>query len=160
MGITRKSRAISEQVREHAEALRADAARLREAKDRIIADTWREKGERWLANEEKRNRYEAMDETRDIINDEKDKRRARLEKARWDEDRRKEKEVKEEKEERQKAVHLEAMRQAKVDAMHRATGKRELVRKEHLREKRINEITEARMRKFRERQYLEQARAA
>merc|ERR1712224_693199 len=67
---------------------------------------------------------------------------------------------KEEKEERQKTVHLEALRQGKVDAMHRATAKRELVRKEVQREKKINEITEARMRKFRERQYLEQAKAA
>merc|ERR1712100_829745 len=73
--VTRKSKQLSEQVRQYREAERAEQQRLREAKDRIIADLWRKKGEEWLANEEKRNRYEAMDETRDMRNEEKDKRR-------------------------------------------------------------------------------------
>merc|ERR1719486_1860847 len=101
-----------------------------------------------------------MDQARDIRNDAKDQRRARIEKARWDEDRRKERETKEEKDARRKEIHLEHLRKAKVDAMHRATAKREIARLNAVREKRINEITEARMWKFREKQYLEQAKAA
>jgi len=158
--INRKSRALAERAREAWELIRAKEQRLREAKDRLIAETWKEKGERWLANEEKRNKYEAMDETRDMINDEKDKRRARIEKARWDEARRQDKEVQEEKDERRKVIHLEALRKAKVEAMHRATAKREQARREALREKQIHQLTDARVRKFRERQYLEQAKAA
>jgi len=101
-----------------------------------------------------------MDEQRDVINDEKDKRRARIEKAVWDEARKKEADVKEENNARRATTHLEALRQDKVDAMHRATAKREQVRREQLRDKKINEITELRMRKFREKQYLDQARAS
>jgi len=158
--INRKSRAISEHARESVETARAHQITLREEKDRLIAAEWRHKGEAWLANEQKRNRYEAMDETRDIINDEKDKRRARIEKATWDDNRRKEKEVVEDKGERRTVIHTEALRQGKVEAMHRATGKREQTRKEVIREKKIDQITDARMRKFRERQYLEQAKAS
>merc|ERR1712100_91408 len=54
----------------------------------------------------------------------------------------------------------EALRKSKVDAMHRASAAREIQRRSVMREKRINEITEQRMRKFRERQYLGQAKAA
>jgi len=158
--INRKSKAISDQARAAREVERAEAAKLREKKDRMIADLWREKGEAWMANEMKKAKYEAADEARDIINDEKDKRRAKMEKARWDEERRKEREVEEVKVERRKATHLESLRQAKVEAMHRATAKREQARLNVIRDKKINEITEARMRKFRERQYLEQAKAS
>lgn len=118
------------------------------------------KGEDWLAAEEKRIKYEEMDQARDIVNTEKDKRRARLEKERWDEMRRNEREADQEKVERRKGIHLEALRQAKVDAMHRASKKREIARLNVVRGKKINEITEARMRKFRESQYLAQAKAA
>merc|ERR1719440_719658 len=62
--------------------------------------------------------------------------------------------------ERRKAAQLEALRNAKVGALHRATAKREIARLNVVREKRINAVTEARMRKFREQQYLEQARAS
>lgn len=158
--ITKKSRAISEKCREKAEELRAKEARMHEKKERLIADMWREKGEAWLANEEKRNKGEAMDETREMLNDEKDKRRARLEKAQWDDARRKDKDRQIETDERRNVIHVEALRRLKVEAMHRATAKREQARREAVRQKKINEITDARMRKFRERQYLEQAKAS
>merc|ERR1719223_706461 len=80
--------------------------------------------------------------------------------ARWEEDRRMLKQTQEEKEERRKATHLESLRQAKVDALSRATAKRERERQAALREKKIQEINEVRMKKWRERQYLEQAKAA
>jgi len=158
--IARKSRALAEEAREWAEGKRAEEVRLREAKDRLIRELWAAKAEAWLANEEKKNRYEAMDEARDLKNDEREKRRARIEKSRWDEDRLREKQEEEEKLERRKTIHLEALRKSKVDAMHRASAAREIQRRSVMREKRINEITEQRMRKFRERQYLEQAKAA
>jgi len=158
--IARKSRALAEEAREWAETKRAEEVRLREAKDRLISELWAAKAEAWLANEEKKNRYEAMDEARELKNDEREKRRARIEKSRWDEDRLREKQEEEEKLERRKTIHLEALRKSKVDAMHRASAAREIQRRSVMREKRINEITEQRMRKFRERQYLEQAKAA
>merc|ERR1740138_619148 len=101
-----------------------------------------------------------MDEARDMLNDEKEKRRALVEKARWDEDRQKEREVAEQRIERIKADHLDNLRQQKVDAMHRATSQRDQARREKLRLQRIEEIEEKRMRRFRERQYMEQAKAA
>merc|ERR1712100_26559 len=88
------------------------------------------------------------------------KARARIEKSRWDHARQVEKEAEDEKLERRRAVHTEGLRQAKVEAMHRASAKREIARLNAVREKRINEITEARMRKFRESQYLAQAKAS
>lgn len=158
--VNRISRALAEKAREWREKENGEKVRLREEKDKIIADMWRQKAEVWLDNEQKRCKHEALDDAREIINDEKDKRRAKIEKARWDEDRRKEREAEEEKLERRKAVHIEALRKAKVDAMHRATAKREQARLNVIREKAINAITDARMRKFRESQYLAQAKAS
>merc|ERR1712070_277773 len=158
--VARKSRGIMERAREWLEKERGEQVRLREAKDKIIAETWKNKAEAWLAAEELRNKHEALEETRDIKCDEREKARARIEKARWDHARQVEKEAEDEKLERRRGVHTEALRQAKVEAMHRASAKREIARLNVVREKRINEITEARMRKFRESQYLAQAKAS
>merc|ERR1712151_684302 len=57
-------------------------------------------------------------------------------------------------------TQLEKLRQDKVDAMHRATIKRDQARRIALRDRKIEEIEEKRMRKFREQQYIEQAKAA
>jgi hypothetical protein len=86
--------------------------------------------------------------------------RAQHEYKHWKEDR-DAKELKEQDNlERRKSEHIEKLRQAKVDAMHRATAKREQLRRNALRERKIEEISEKRMRKFRETQYLEQKKAA
>merc|ERR1719401_2389116 len=83
-----------------------------------------------------------------------------MEHARWEEDRRKDKLAKEEIVERRNQIQLEKLRQDKVDAMHRATIKRDQARRIALRDRKIEEIEEKRMRKFREQQYIEQAKAA
>lgn len=158
--IAKKSKALADKARQWREEERGEQARLRDAKDRIVADLWRKKGEEWLAAEDQRSKFEEKELQRDMRNEEKDKRRARMEKARWDEDRQKERQTANATTERRKTIHMEALRQAKVDAMHRATAKREQARLNGIRDKNINAITEARMRKFRERQYLDQAKAS
>jgi len=158
--VAKKSRAECEKVREWRAQERAEAARLREAKDKIIHDLWKTKAEKWLEGEKKRNEHEKKEADRDMKEKGREMLRAKQERTRWEEDREKAKRELEEKLERRKNITIEMLRQAKVDAMHRATAKRDQQRRDALRDKKIEKIEETRMRKFREKQYLEQAKAA
>lgn len=158
--VARKSKAESDKVREWRAQERAVAAQRREAKDKLIHDLWRTKAENWLEGEKKRNLHEKLEADRDMKEKQRDIQRAMHERARWEDDRQRHAAELEEKLERRKNINIEVQRQAKVDAMHRATAKREQQRRDALRDKKIEQIQEARMRKFREKQYLEQAKAA
>lgn len=158
--VMQKARMLAEKAREWREAEMGAKAQLDQKKQQIIKDSWAQKAADWLANEKKKNEYEKADDAREMLNDAKEKRRALVEKARWDEDQRKAKVVEEARAERVKEAHLETLRRGKVEAMHRATAKRDQARREVLRLRNIEKIEEARMRKFRERQYMEQAKAA
>jgi len=154
------SRELAEKARAFKEEERERQLRLEEKKKVILDEIWREKREAWLENEKRKDKHMELEEVRERLFVDKEVRRAREEKGLWDH-------LHEEAAKEQEAIlaarkskHGEYLLQLKIDAMHRAQAKRNLARRDAEREKKIQAIEEARMRKFRESQYLEQSRAS
>lgn len=149
--LAEKARAVKEQERE-------DKLRLEEKKKAILDEIWRQKREAWLENEKRKDRHMELEEVRERLFVDKEIRRAHEEKAMWDHMREEEAKEHDAILQERKTKHSEYLLQLKIDAMHRAQAKRNLARRDAERDKKIQAIEEARMRKFRESQYLEQTR--
>jgi len=158
--VKNKDRQEADKVRERREAERFVQVRRREEKDAIIEELWRQKKEERLDREARRDEFERLEELRDKANADRDKRRAKDEHERWKEMHDAEVAEKEETDTRRRKEHQEYLLQWKVDASKRAVAVRDNQKRMAMREAKLREKEENRLRKFRESQFLETMRGS
>eukprot|EP00913_Durusdinium_trenchii_P002796 g2587.t1 len=139
----KKNRQIAEILREEKMKEREYQARLREQKDLIIQEVWKTKAQERLAREEKEREFQRLEEIRETKNVERERRRAMDELKQISAIRK----------------HAEEEKEATVDASNRAQQAREQARRNERREQKIQEREEARLRRFRESQFMDSMRA-
>jgi len=152
--VKNKDRTEAERVRERREAERFTEVRRREEKDAIIEELWRQKREERLDREARRDEFERLEELRDKKNTDKEKKRAKDEQERYSEMKEMDAEEKEATETRRRNIRKEYLLQWKVDASKRAVAVRDYEKRTQLREKKLKEKEDNRLRKFRETQFL------
>mmetsp|Transcript_58792 Transcript_58792/g.164122 ORF Transcript_58792/g.164122 Transcript_58792/m.164122 type:complete len:633 (+) Transcript_58792:103-2001(+) len=155
--VVKANRAVAMKVREVKQDERAYEVRLREEKDAIIEETWRLKAEERARKFEENERFEAMEETREQKNIARDKVRAQVERDRFVVLRQQEVEEKEETRIRRINMRREYLRNWRQEASERALQKGKLKMMSAVRERKIQEREELRLRKFRETMFLETA---
>jgi len=128
---------------------------LRETKDAIIEEQWRQKAEARRDKDRQREEFEAAEDARERVNLERDTHRAMEEREYVMKKREQEKAEEEETAQRRTLEHKEYLLQWKVDASKRAVAVRDHAKRETRRQKKVSDREEARLRKFRETQFLE-----
>lgn len=144
---------------ERIEHERLHQVKLREEKDRIIEEREKEKAEEHADKEGRRDEFDRLEEHRESAMLKKDMRRAKDEKAHWDELREVEQEEREATEQRQRNTWKDFLLKWKVDASKRAVARRDQEKRNAQRDKKLREREDQRLRKFRETQFLDTMRA-
>mmetsp|Transcript_1509 Transcript_1509/g.4685 ORF Transcript_1509/g.4685 Transcript_1509/m.4685 type:complete len:629 (-) Transcript_1509:81-1967(-) len=148
------NKAIAGKVFEYQSQVRELQAKRRQEKDTIIAEQWARKLEERQEKEKKREEFEALEDVRDRLIEEKETKRALEERDYLS----KKKAAAEAEQEailqRRSLEHKENMLQWKVEASKRAVAVRDNKKREARREKKVQEREDARLRKFRESQFL------
>ncbi|CAK9083793.1 unnamed protein product [Durusdinium trenchii] len=166
----KKNRQIAEILREEKMKEREYQARLREQKDLIIQEVWKTKAQERLAREEKEREFQRLEEIRETKNVERERRRAmdelkQISAIRKHAEEEKEATVKRREKMRKECNEIncdssqEYLLELKVDASNRAQQAREQARRNERREQKIQEREEARLRRFRESQFMDSMRA-
>lgn len=156
--VLKRNRQIAEQVREEKLKEREYQVKLREIKDEMIAVIWREKTQARLEGEAKVREFHRLEEVRDRVNVERDKRRAAEELKQMIAIR---KHVEEEKEatlKRREKKRKDYLLDSKVMASKRAQLAREQARRNERRDQKIQDKEDARLRRFRESQFMDTMR--
>jgi len=157
--ILKKNRQIAEILRDEKLKDREYQVRLREEKDLIIQDVWKSKAQVRVAQEEKEREYIRLEEIREKVNVERERRRALDELKQISAIRKHAEEEKEVTVKRREKMRKEYLLQLKVEASNRAQAVREQARRNERREQKIQEREEVRLRKFRESQFMDTMRA-
>jgi len=152
--VKNKDRQEAERVRDRRENERFIEVRRREEKDAIIEEVWRVKREERLDREARRDEFERLEELRDKKSLDKEKKRAKDEREHWQEMREIAAEEKEATETRRRNIRKDYLLQWKVDASKRAVAVRDNQKRTLLREQKLKEKEDNRLRKFRESQFL------
>eukprot|EP00434_Breviolum_minutum_P014549 symbB.v1.2.012831.t1/scaffold893.1/size154614/12 len=155
----KKNRQIAEVLREEKMKERDYQARLREAKDLIIQEVWKTKAQERLAREEKEREFQRLEEIREKVTVERERRRAMDELKQISAIRKHAEEEKEATIKRREKMRKEHLLELKVQASNRAQQTREQARRNERREQKIQEREEARLRRFRESQFMDSMRA-
>merc|ERR1719217_1098748 len=155
--IAKKNRQISEKVREVKEMWAEAEVSRRDRKDQLIANLWKKKSEERQELQKKKEEFDAMEEVRERMNIDRDRRRDHKERDQFRAIREFEATEQEEIAQRRRDEQKEYLLQWKVGASNRAVAAREQSTREAVREKRIYEKNETRLKKFREKQFLETA---
>ncbi|CAE7196595.1 unnamed protein product [Symbiodinium sp. CCMP2592] len=156
--ILKKNRQIAEILRDEKLKDREYQVRLREEKDLIIQDVWKSKAQVRVAQEEKEREYIRLEEIREKVNVERERRRALDELKQISAIRKHAEEEKEVTVKRREKMRKEYLLQLKVEASNRAQAVREQARRNERREQKIQEREEVRLRKFRESQFMDTMR--
>lgn len=151
-------RAEAKKAHEWHEEERERKLRLKEAKEAIVERIWAEKHAEIEDKQRRREAFERKEDARDAKIHAREVRRAKDEYAKWAELRQIEAEAKEEVEQRRRNLRKEYLMAWKVEATKRAVAVRENQKRNQLREKRLQEKQELRLRKFRETQFLDTMR--
>lgn len=157
--ILKKNRQIAEILRDEKLKDREYQVRLREEKDLIIQDVWKSKAQVRVAQEEKEREYIRLEEIREKVNVERERRRALDELKQISAIRKHAEEEKEVTVKRREKLRKEYLLQLKVEASNRAQAVREQARRNERRDQKIQEREEVRLRKFRESQFMDTMRA-
>jgi len=155
----KKNRHIAEILREEKMREREYQVRLREEKDLIIQEVWKTKAQERVAHEEKQREFERLEEIREKVTVEREKRRAMDELKQITAIRKHAEEEKEATVKRREKLRKEYLLDLKVQASNRAQTAREQARRNERREQKIQEREEARLRRFRESQFMDTMRA-
>mmetsp|Transcript_89246 Transcript_89246/g.237216 ORF Transcript_89246/g.237216 Transcript_89246/m.237216 type:complete len:621 (-) Transcript_89246:107-1969(-) len=153
--IQQVNRELADAVFAHQAEVRQKEIALRELKDSIIEDEWRRKTEERREKDRQREEFEAMEDARERVNLEHDTRRSMEEREYLLKKREQEQAEATATAQRRALTHKEYLLQWKVDASKRAVAVRDHQRRETRRQKKVSEREEARLRKFRENQFLE-----
>lgn len=156
--LVKKNKQIAEEVRKQKDRAREVEVARREEKDAMIVELWKQKNEAWAEQTEKKKQFEALEQIRDRINVDRDKRRAVDEKEHMAQIREVAAEEKEGTLQRRAAIHKEALLKWKIEASNRACAVRNQQKREMKRAEHIQENEEARLRKQREAQFLDTVR--
>lgn len=156
--LVKKNKQIAEEVRKQKDRAREVEVARREEKDAMIVELWKQKNEAWAEQTEKKKQFEALEQIRDRINVDRDKRRAVDEKEHMAQIREVAAEEKEATLQRRAAIHKEALLKWKIEASNRACAVRNQQKREMKRAEHIQENEEARLRKQREAQFLDTVR--
>lgn len=149
------NRDLADAVFAHQTEVRQKEIALREEKDGIIEELWRQKSEARREKDKQREDFEAMEDARERVNLERETRRAMEEREYLVKKREHETAEENATQGRRTLIHKEALLQWKVDASKRAVAVRDNQKRETRRQKKVFEREEARLRKFRETQFLE-----
>jgi hypothetical protein len=152
--ITRRNHQIAEVVHKERQEIREDEARLKEAKDAMIARLWAEKREARREKERKKNQFTATEEVRDRVNLDQESARAMRERERVMKKRTEEAADKEENDNRKLSTHKAFLLQWKVDASNRKMQVREQEKRNAKRQVKIDAKEDLRLRRFRESHFL------
>eukprot|EP00929_Paragymnodinium_shiwhaense_P029863 TRINITY_DN17037_c0_g1_i1.p1 TRINITY_DN17037_c0_g1~~TRINITY_DN17037_c0_g1_i1.p1 ORF type:complete len:639 (-),score=204.29 TRINITY_DN17037_c0_g1_i1:230-2146(-) len=155
--IAKRNRQVAEKVREVKEMWAEAAVTRRDNKDQMIQALWKRKSEERQELVKKREEFEAMEEVRERMNLDRDRRRGHLERDQFRAVREYEAAEKEEIATRRREQNKEYLLQWKIDASNRSLATREQRTREAVRDKKIFQLNELRLRKFREQQFLETA---
>jgi len=155
----KKNRQIAEVLRDEKMKEREYQARLREAKDLIIQEVWKTKAQERLAREEKEREFQRLEEIREKVTVERERRRAMDELKQISAIRKHAEEEKESTIKRREKMRKEHLLDLKVEASNRAQQAREQASRTDRREQKIQEREEARLRRFRESQFMDSMRA-
>lgn len=157
--VLKKNRQYAEENREQRLKVRDNQARLAEMKDLIIQQIWKEKALERMNREEKKREFNRLEEVRERTNSERERRRAMDELKQITAIRLHEKEQKEATLKRRAFMRQEYLLQLKVEASQRAQKVREQQKRTDRRDQRIQDKEEARLRRFRESQFVDTMRA-
>eukprot|EP00930_Biecheleria_cincta_P069043 TRINITY_DN56838_c0_g1_i1.p1 TRINITY_DN56838_c0_g1~~TRINITY_DN56838_c0_g1_i1.p1 ORF type:complete len:617 (+),score=174.33 TRINITY_DN56838_c0_g1_i1:86-1936(+) len=157
--VLKKNRQYAEANREDRLKLRDNQARLAEMKGIIIAQLWKEKTIQRMNREEKRREFVRLEEVRERTNNERERRRAMDELKQITAVRIHEQEQKEVTLKRRALLRGEYLLRLKVEASERAQKFREQLRRNERRDQKIADKEEARLRRFRESQFVDTMRA-
>jgi len=153
------NRVIAAEVFEHNHKLREEERRLREEKDAIVEEVWRQKAEERKRKDEEFQSFMATEEARELVLEENDTRRKLAEREYLLKLREAHTAEQEATTHRRELLHKEALLQWKVDLEKRAVTVRKDAKLEALREKKISEMEDARTRRFRETEFLSTMRS-
>mmetsp|Transcript_43584 Transcript_43584/g.121131 ORF Transcript_43584/g.121131 Transcript_43584/m.121131 type:complete len:628 (-) Transcript_43584:77-1960(-) len=153
--IMQVNRELAEKVFEYKAEQRKLEIEKREEKDKIIEAEWARKREERREKEKQREEFEAMEDVRERLYLERETRRAMDEREYLFKQREIAAAEEAATQQRRSFAHKELMLQWKVDASKRAVAERDHKKREVRREKKVQEAEEARLRRFRETQFLE-----
>lgn len=156
--LLQRNREIAQKVREYKEAVRAVEARRRDEKDEAIAETWRLKADVMHAREVKNQEFFALEQIRDRKNIERDRRRAHQERDYFQSLKEAAQAEAEDVASRRQVAHKDMLVKWRVNAKNTAVDAREQQRRDARRAKACEERAEAKLRKFREAQFLDKTR--
>jgi len=157
--IKNRDRAEADKIRERREAERLLQAQRLEEKAAFLAEVARAKHELLLDRQAAREEFERLEEIRDELTAAKDRNRALSEKERLEDVRKHERQEKEQTDKRRQALHNESLLRWRVEARKRAITNEEQDARKANRDRKLQEKEEARLRMFREQQFLESLRA-
>eukprot|EP00933_Yihiella_yeosuensis_P020726 TRINITY_DN16561_c0_g1_i1.p1 TRINITY_DN16561_c0_g1~~TRINITY_DN16561_c0_g1_i1.p1 ORF type:complete len:640 (-),score=188.54 TRINITY_DN16561_c0_g1_i1:108-2027(-) len=157
--VVKRNRQIGETIREEKAAKRENEIRLRKIKDKMIEEEWTEKMKVRNAKDDKVRRFKVLEEVREKKEREREKRRAKEEEKQLVQVRAAAVEEKDATLKRRDKMRREYLLQWKIDASDRAQSSREQVRRQERRDAKIHDREEARLRKFRESQFVDTMRS-
>lgn len=155
----KRNQEIASAVREIKEQNREKEYKRAEEKDEIITENWARKADGLRDREKKKEEFYAMEEVRDRMNLDRDRRRAHAERDRFRALRAWEEKIKDETLTRQLGTRKEYLLKWVLDSKYAAMEAREQRRRTAMRDVKIKDMQEMRLRKFRETQFMETVNA-
>lgn len=157
--VLKKNRQYSETHREQRLKVAENKARLLEVKELITTQLWKEKTIERMNREGKRREFVRLEEVRERTNNERERRRATDELKQITAIRQHEKEQKEATLKRRAVLRDDYLLRLKVEASNRFQQVRQQKKRNERRDQRIVDKEEARLRRFRESQFVDTMRA-